>query len=267
MSSDLAALLRLDELRNGEYENVPLTPGHLYGGWSQALALRAAAATVDPRLPLRACTAVFPSPGDAGMPLRIRVQPVRDGRSSAVRQVTASQHGEVRLVMTASFQAEVAGGDWQAPATALPAAPEEIATDTSRLVGMDPVEFRPVGTARVDAGAPVMTPPHPFWARPRTAPPEGPGAAAAVLAFVSDYMLVAVSQQPGSLLPPGARAASLDHALWLHRPVDPAAWLLYDAAPLSIAAGRGLVRGTVRDTSGALVASFTQETITLPPRE
>ncbi|WP_409331492.1 acyl-CoA thioesterase [Trujillonella humicola] len=266
MSTDLAALLRLAELGEGEYENVPLAPGHLYGGWSQALALRAAAATVDPHLPFRASASVFPSAGDAGMPLRIRVQPVRDGRSSAIRQVTVTQHGEVRLLVTASFQAEVAGGEWQAPATALPAGPEQLSTDTSQLVGMDPVEFRPVGNARFDAGAPVMTPPHPFWARPRTTPPDGPGAAAAVLAFVSDYMVVAVSQQPESLLAPGAMTASLDHALWLHRPFDPAAWLLYDAAPLSIAAGRGLVRGTVRDTGGALVASFTQETITLPPR-
>src|SRR5690606_26568414 len=122
----------------------------------------------------------FPSGGDLSMPLTLNVRAVRDGRASAVRLVTVTQGRATPLLMTASFHAGGAGPDWQAPQRPLPVGPDDIAPDAVRLTGMDPVELRPAGPHRVDAGAAVFDPLHPYWVRPHLALPDDSGLHAAV---------------------------------------------------------------------------------------
>ncbi len=266
MPHDFDALLRLHPRGDAAFENEPLAAGHLYGGYTLALAVRAAARTVAPGLLPSSVHAVFPSGGELGSPLTLGVRSVRDGRSSAVRLVTVEQGGNTPLLLTASFHAAGEGTDWQEPRLPMPAGPGGIAPDAVRLMGMDPFEFRPAGRHRVDAGADVFDPLHPYWVRPHQPLPDDPGLHAAVVAFVSDYMVFSAAQVPGSPPPPETRGVTMDHTLWFHCPMDAGEWLLYSAQPVRVRGSRGLVHGTVRTHDGAVVASFAQQVLTFPPR-
>ncbi|MGY1772361.1 acyl-CoA thioesterase [Blastococcus sp. SYSU D00813] len=266
MAHDFDTLLRLHPRGEGAFENEPLVSGHLYGGYTLALAVRAAAATVPAGLLPHSVHAVFPAGGDLGEPLRLDARTVRDGRSSAVRLVTVTQGRSTPLLLTASFHAGGEGPDWQAPHPPLPAPPEDVAPDEVRLMGMDPFEFRPAGRHRVDGGADVFDPLHPYWVRPHLPLADDPGLHAAVVAFVSDYMVFSAAQVPGSPPPPETRGVTMDHTLWFHRPAEAGDWLLYSADPVRVCGDRGLVRGAVRDRTGAVLASFAQEVLTFPPR-
>ena len=266
MAHDFDTLLRLHPRGDAEFGNEPLVPGHLYGGYTLGLAVRAAAGTVSSGLRLSSLHAVFPLAGDSGEPLRLTVEGVRDGRSSAIRQVTARQARGIPLVVSASFHRTSEGADWQPPQPSPPTPPEEIAPDRSLLLAMDPVEFRPAGRHRADTAEDVMASLHPYWARPRVPLPDDPALHAAVVAFTSDYMVVAAAQVPGRRLPPGSGVASMNHSLWFHRPADATDWLLYSAEPVRVSGDRGLVRGAVQDRTGTVVASFAQEVLTFPPR-
>ncbi len=266
MPHDFDSLLRLHPRGDAAFENEPLVSGHLYGGYTLALAVRAAARTVSPGLLPHSVHAVFPTGGELGAPLRMDVSAVRDGRSSALRQVTVAQGGSTPLLLTASFHAGGPGPDWQAPQPPMPAGPEGIPPDVVQLMGMDPFEIRPAGRYRVDGGAPTFAPMHPYWVRPHLPVPDDAGLYAAIVAFVSDYMVFAAAQVPGSPPPADTRGVSMDHALWFHRPVDAGGWLLYSAEATRVHGNRGLVRGTVRTEDGAVVASFAQEALTFAPR-
>lgn len=269
MAHDFDALLRLHPRGDAAFENEPLVEGHMFGGYTVALALRAATRTVGSGMLPGSLHAVFPTAGDTGTPVRLCVQTVRDGRSSAIRQVTAQQEDGLPLLLTASFSTAAQRGegrDWQAPPAPLPAPPEGIEPDRSLLLAMDPLEFRPAGAHRADGGGAVLAPLHPYWARPRAPLPPDPALHAAVVAFTTDYLVVSAAQVPGVLPPPGSRVASVNHSVWFHGPVDAGGWLLYSADPVRVRGDRGLVHGTVRTRDGVVVASFAQEVITLPPR-
>jgi acyl-CoA thioesterase-2 len=148
----------------------------------------------------------------------------------------------------------------------VPSPPESIRPDEVRLMGMDPFEFRPAGPHRVDAGAEVYSLLHPYWVRPHRPLPDDPGLHAAVVAFVSDYVVFAAAQAPGPPPLPETRGVTMDHTLWFHGPIGAGEWLLHSAEPTRIRGDRGVVRGTVRTRDGAVVASFAHETITFPPR-
>ncbi|SEO89392.1 acyl-CoA thioesterase [Trujillonella endophytica] len=267
MAHDFDTLLRLHPRGDDSFQNEPLVEGHLYGGYTLGLAVRAAARTVAPGLLPTSVHAVFPSGGELGSPLTLGVRAVRDGRSSAVRLVTVTQGRGTPLLLTASFHVGGEGPDWQEALPPLPADPDEIAPDEVRLMGLDPFEYRPAGRFRVDAGADVFSPLHPYWVRPhRPLPADDPGLHAAVIAFVSDYMVFSAAQVPGAPPSPETRGVTMDHTLWFHRPVDAGEWLLYSADPVRVLGDRGLVRGTVRTRDGEVVASFAQEALTFRPR-
>jgi acyl-CoA thioesterase-2 len=131
----------------------------------------------------------------------------------------------------------------------------------------DLIEVRPTRPVPADPlGAPV----HPFWARAVEPVSSDDGDVAvtrddarhcAVLAFLSDYLVILsmLAADPTIADPTGTR--TLDQTLWFHRPADLNDWLLFSAEPVSIAHGKGLARGTVHSPAGVLVASFAQEVI------
>jgi acyl-CoA thioesterase II len=267
VNDDLAALLAVEETAPDRFAAVPAGHGHLFGGYTLALALRAAACTVAPHLRPQSLHAYFLDPGVAGRPLAIDVQRWRDGRSFAVRQVSVAQGAATPLLLTASFHVGEEGPDWYDATWDAPPPPEELRPDASMLESIDPVEFRPLGGPRDELPAETLPRLHPYWARPRRPLPDDPVLRACAIAFVSDYMVVSAVQAPDEPTRADSTVVTLDHAVWFHRDAPPDDdWLLFSVGPTSVASARALGRGSVHDRTGRLLASFSQETLARPRR-
>lgn len=256
MPSWIAELVRLDG--SGQTYRTSATFGagpRLFGGLIAAQALAAAAATVDPdRLP-QSLHAYFIKGGRIGVDIEYTVELTRDGRSFNTRRVTAVQDGAAIFEMMASFHRPETTTDWQCsepPAVTL--------QEAVPLPGL-PEKWADHFELRIAPGEPVDWPRQPFWFRTREPVEDDLVLRACALTFISDIGLVSAGRPPGAELPGPGGAASLDHALWLHRPTDVHQWHLYDAVAVSHSDARGLARGTMRREDGTLVASVAQESL------
>ena len=264
MSSAVQRLLRLLDLeRVDDTHFVGSTPsdgpGRLFGGQVASQSLRAATLTVDPSRPPNSMHAYFIRPGSPGTPLELEVELARDGRSFSTRRVTASQDGAPILELLASFHVAEEGDDWQLEAPVDTPPPEELGEIESPLrqfESMLPFELVPV---RRDVAFPVL---HPFWVRVREPLPDDLAMHACALAFISDMGVVGSARAPNSTA--GFGGASLDHAVWFHRPVRADDWLLFSVDPLTNHGARGLAKGTMHTRDGTLVASIAQEALLRP---
>ncbi|MBJ7339358.1 acyl-CoA thioesterase domain-containing protein [Mycolicibacterium sp.] len=247
------------ERHDGDVFMAPQPPAgpssRLFGGLIAAQALAAAGATVEPDKHPQSLHLYFVRGGQYGVDVEMHVVRTRDGRSFDTRQVTAVQNGKTILEMTASFHRPEDGADWH---------PEP----SSSLAFDDAVPKHPdLGfTGRFDIrsmpgdDSPFVLPP--FWIRTRDRIEDGPLVQACTLTFMSDFGPVPVARPPDA--PRGydvGYAASLDHAVWFHRPFVPHDWHRYDVRSLNNSDSRGLVVGSMYDRSGALVASTTQEAL------
>jgi acyl-CoA thioesterase II len=242
----------------------------LFGGLVLAYALHAAAETVpDPLLP-QSLHAYFVRAGAPGKPIDLDVVQVRDGRAFSTRRVTASQEGKVILEMMGSFHVPETGEDWHPPAPRRPG-PDE-ALPVQPLAGVEWFEIRAAGETTTFAGPP-------YWLRVRQPVSDDPVTQACVLTYISDMGLMAAARpaaftmdvnaaaaeaaakSPEERRPLERNAASLDHAIWFHRPFDPHAWHRYEATKLNGNDARGLAQGAFYDTDGTLVASTAQEAL------
>jgi acyl-CoA thioesterase II len=233
-------------------------PSRLFGGQVASQSLRAATLTVDGRPP-HSMHAYFIRPGRPGTPLELSVDRTRDGRSFSTRHVTAAQEDEPIFMLSASFHGAEPGDDWQPPAPSAPS-PEEVGDVDSPLRSfstMSPFEIRPL---RTGASFPVM---HPFWVRLTDPLPDDPALHACAIAFISDMGVVGSARAPRATSAPFA-GASLDHALWFHRPARADEWLLFSVDPITNFGARGLARGTMHTADGVLVASIAQEALLRP---
>jgi len=248
--------------------------GSVFGGQVVGQALSAATQTVAPERGVHSLQAVFLQQGDVSAPILYMVNRIRDGRSFSTRRVVAIQHGREILSLLASFQVEEPGFDHQAPMPTVPG-PDGLLSEmelTERIadripealkaiaLGERPIEIRPVSPLNVLR--PERRPPvkH-VWLRVPEALPDDPALHRYLLAYSSDFHLLLTALQPhgASWLTPGMKVASLDHAMWFHRPFRMDDWLLYTMESPSASGSRGLVRGQVFDRQGQLVASTTQE--------
>ena len=229
--------------------------GRLFGGLIAAQALAAAGATIgDGRVP-QSLHAYFIKGGRVGVDVDYIVEITRDGRSFDTRRVTASQTGVPIFEMLTSFHRPEPTADWQRPATfRLPLA-DATGTVTPPEQWTDHFEFR------VGAGTPLDWPLQPFWFRSREKIEDDPLLQACATVFVSDLGLVSSGRPPGHEEPGQGGAASLDHALWLHRTIDLNQWHCYDAIGVSHHDARGLAFGSIHDSGGRLVASVAQESL------
>jgi acyl-CoA thioesterase-2 len=236
-------------------------PGRLFGGQVASQSLRAAMLTVDPSRPPHSLHAYFIRPGRPGEPLRLSVERTREGRSFTTRQVTASQGDEAVFILSASFHAPEPGDDWQLPPPSDLPGPDDLTPPAieGRFARLSLFELRPVAGPD-PSGIPVV---HPFWARVRGEVPDDPAIHVCLLTFLSDMGVVRSARAPMSTAAPFA-GASLDHALWFHRPARADDWLLFSVDPVSNFGARGLARGTLHDRSGVLVASIAQESLLRP---
>lgn len=240
--------------------------GHLFGGYTLAFALEAASATVNPQMWPQSIHANFIDSGKSGHELRMHVDVLRDTRAFAMRQVTVKMGDLTPLLMQASFHTGEEGPDWAPDVVFDYQDPESLVTDETYLPFMNPIDVRPINGPSLRGPGHRVPQVHPFWVRPYVELPDNHMLHAAVVAFISDYMVVGAAQAPGRDIPDGSLVVTMEHALWFHRPVNANDWLLFTAEPLSSYHGRGVSHGKVYNREGLLVASYVQEVLTRAPR-
>jgi acyl-CoA thioesterase-2 len=234
-------------------------PGRLFGGQVAAQALRAACNTVDPGPRVHSLHGYFIRPGRPHTDLELHVERTRDGRSFTTRHVTAVQEGRAIFELTASFHTDEQGVDWQEapPPIGDPEdAPEPFVGPFNKWQPSNPFIIRPVARERDVFSL------HPCWIKLREEVGDDPHLHACALTFISDIALVSAARAPGKAAIPSG--ASLDHAVWFHRPPNANDWHLYSAASVTNYGARGLARGTMHSRDGRLIASVTQEALLRP---
>ena len=269
---DLLAILDLEPLEHNLFRGRSPRSGwqRVFGGQVVGQALAAACRTVEGRLP-HSLHAYFLLGGDPKAPLIYEVDRIRDGGSFTTRRVVAIQHGRPIFAMSASFHAIEPGFDHQVPPPDVPgpdALPGAGELDVSLIpapvrayfTAESPIEFRPVDTTRY-AARERKEPRFDVWMRATSRLPDDPAIHACVLAYASDLTLLdtALIAHGRTVFDPGIQPASLDHALWFHRPFRADEWLLYTQDSPSAAGSRGFSRGLIFTGGGRLVASVAQE--------
>ncbi|MFK7970930.1 MAG: acyl-CoA thioesterase II [Bacteroidia bacterium] len=275
--SNLTELIRLEKLEENLFRGVSKDIGSasVFGGQVLAQALSAAAQTMDDpdRLP-HSLHGYFILPGDMRIPIIYQVQRTRDGGSFSTRRVTAIQHGKAIFHLAASFQKEEEGHDHQntMPDVPLPHELDDVYTKYKSFfeklpsgwrevfLNERPIDFRPVEL--IDPINPEKHPPlRNVWIRATEALPKEALMHRCVLAYASDFNLLTTAMLPHALsfVQKDLQLASLDHAMWFHRPFRADEWLLYHVDSPSASASRGFCRGSLFTTDGTLVASVAQE--------
>jgi acyl-CoA thioesterase-2 len=273
---ELLDLLRLERIEENLFrgQSQDLGWGAIFGGQVVGQALSAAEQTVPSDRRVHSLHAYFLRRGDASKPVVYDVDCIRDGKSFTTRRVVAIQNGRPIFNLAASFQIEEAGFDHQ---DEMPEAhgPEGLTSELEiarrfadvipermreKFTCDKPIEIRPVEPD--NPLAPTARPPRrEVWFRAAAPLPDRLPVHQYMLAYASDFHLLAASLQPHgvSWMTPGMQMASLDHAMWFHRPFRFDDWLLYVVDSPSASGARGLVRGRFFDREGRLVASTAQE--------
>lgn len=280
-------ILRLE--RDGENSfrgrSLPTLSGRIYGGQVLAQCLTAAGATLveddgGPRV-LHSTHAYFMRAGDLEEPIEFTVERLHDGRSFSARRVHALQFGRPILSLMASFQEVQPGLSHAVTAPDVPA-PEDLPSALELFASIDnpAANFMSDNYAfdirHVDGHVYVRAPEHrtehqALWIRLRSPMPEGDGTLLhqAMLAYQCDQVILepVLRRQGLTWVTPGLHIASLDHAMWWHRPVRVDDWLLYVQESPTAQGARGLGLAKVFDRGGALVATIAQEGMIRVPAE
>ena len=259
-------LIAARRLGDDDFRAEPIGHGFLFGGLTMAMALTAAAATVDDGLVPLSLRCSFLSFGEWG-PTNVSVDRVNTSRSFATRRVDLRQDGDKRVAVSdLLFHRPEAGTDLHyavAPRVAAPNDLEPIQVLFGSVEsGVDPFEVRPAHQRQLSERERF----HPFWARTTERLPDRAAVHCAALAFMSDYLVIRSPFEPGAGQSRGLRSFTLEHTLWFHRPFDAGAWMLFDSSPISESNGRYVSDGTVHDEAGALLASFVQAGFVRPAR-
>lgn len=273
---DLLAVLDLESIELNLFRGSSPTP-HLqrvFGGQVIAQAMVAASRTVEGRLP-HSLHGYFIQPGDPKVPINYLVERLRDGRSYSTRNITATQHGRAIFSMTVSFHAgEQSAFDHQHEIPDVPS-PDKLAVEELSKLRMftelpqrirryyepdRPIQMRPVEIGRY-VGQKIDDGRIHIWIKAAARLPNDPVLHMCALAYASDLSLLdaAMARYGRTLFDGRMISASLDHAMWFHRPFRADNWLLYAKDSPSAQDGRGLTRGLIYKPDGTLVASVAQE--------
>ena len=272
----LLGLLDLEPLEHNIYRghNRDIGSSRVFGGQVLAQALIAARRTVDEPRDAHSLHGYFILPGDVATPIVYFVDRLRDGKSFTTRRVTGIQNGQAIFSMTCSFQVAEEGVEHQVPMPQAPA-PDDLPRELDLIRGMAdriperlravltqdrPIDFRPVNP--VDPFDPdKRAPAQMMWFRALGTMPDDLLQHQAVLAYASDYGLLATALLPHGLTirSPQLQVASLDHSIWFHRPFRVDEWLLYVMDSTTSAGARGFANGSLYTRDGTLVASVAQE--------
>jgi acyl-CoA thioesterase-2 len=253
----------------------PMPHGRVFGGQVLAQSVIAAGRTVNdtegaPRR-IHSLHGYFLRPGDPEHRIRFAVERLRDGHSFSARRVHAIQNGRPILSMITSFQTEAEGVDHQ---DAMPDAPdpESLETLAEVFAGMNDrqstfwskdkaIDLRHVEDAVYIRPSPRVSAQQSVWLKAAGQMPDDPLVNAAVLAYCSDYSLLEPVLRKHGLAwsDRRLRVASLDHAMWFHRPGRADDWILYTQSSPSASSGRGLSAGRMFNSDGVLLATVAQE--------
>jgi len=246
----------------------------VFGGQVIGQALVAASRTVVGDRHVHSLHGYFLRPGDPSVPIIYEVDRIRDGGSFTTRRVVAIQHGEAIFSMSASFQVVEEGLEHQSEMPDVPG-PDDLPSEQElkeKFLSMAPdnirrywererpIEMRPVDMTHYFSKKPL--PPQQYvWVRATGPLPDDERIHQCVLAYASDMTLLDTSLFPHgtSVFNPKIQAASLDHAMWFHRPFRADDWLLYATDSTSSSGSRGMNRGSLYTRDGVLIASTAQE--------
>ncbi|HEX2701342.1 MAG TPA: acyl-CoA thioesterase II [Acidimicrobiales bacterium] len=244
----------------------------VFGGQVAGQALVAAGRTVTEERAVHSLHAYFLRPGDPSVPILYEVDRIRDGRSFTTRRVVAIQHGQAIFNLAASFHLAEDGFDHQLPMPAAPP-PDALPTFAERMAPYRdqlgewytrprPIDIRHVGEPpHVTGGSDRRPPCQQVWFRADGPLPHDALLHACVVTYASDMTLLdsILLAHGTSWLDPDLMGASLDHAMWFHRPFRADDWLLYDQESPSAHGSRGLGQGRIYRGDGAHVVSVVQE--------
>jgi acyl-CoA thioesterase II len=270
---DLVAILDLEVIEVNIFRGVSPDDERqrVFGGQVAGQALVAAARTVAGDRFVHSLHAYFLRPGDPNVPILYEVDRIRDGQSFTTRRVVAIQHGRAIFHLSASFHLVEPGLDHQVPMpTGLPH-PETLPDFKTRMAPYKetlgdwyerprPIDMRyvdPMPIERRGASSPYQR----VWLRADGTLPDDPVLHTCIVTYASDMTLLDTT-----LLPHGiswhdqtVQMASLDHAMWFHRPFRADSWLLYDQGTPSTSNARGLAYGSIFTQDGTMAVSVVQE--------
>lgn len=272
---ELITLLTLERLEANLFRgfNQDIGSPNVFGGQVLGQAMAAASATVEDR-EIHSFHGYFLRPGDKASPIVYDVDLIRDGGSFTTRRVVAIQHGKAIFNASMSFQRAEEGLAHQCDMPEVPP-PEKLSSEQAfRVARADmlpedqreffvrdrPVEMRPVQPEELWS-ADSHPPEQMFWMRAMNAVQAPLALHQAILAYSSDFYLMGTALRPhGKQFVRGnMQSASLDHAMWFHRPFRIDEWLLYIMDSPTASGGRGLNFGKIYTREGVLVASCAQE--------
>lgn len=273
---ELIELIQLEQLDAQTFigQNYQAPWKRVFGGQVLAQSLSAAAQTVEPDRMVHSLHSYFLLTGDISIPIRFEVERVRDGGSFTTRRVVAKQNEEVIFILSASFQKEQPSFGHQVPMpNVLP--PEQLRSDHEFIesykellpdsilesIRTRPFIFKPVENIIPKKGE-VRQPMRHIWLKTNELLGDiTPQLHQQILTYVSDYNLLSTAALPHTqdVFPRDLFMASLDHAMWFHRPFRVDEWLLFAIDSPSTSNSRGFTRGHFFAESGELVASVVQE--------
>ncbi|WP_033295693.1 acyl-CoA thioesterase II [Amycolatopsis jejuensis] len=269
---NLVALLDLEKIEENIYRGVSpaQSPVRVFGGQVAGQALVAAGRTVPEERRVHSLHAYFIRGGDPSVPIVYEVDRIRDGRSFTTRRVVAVQHGKAIFSLSASFQKDEPGIDHAETMPDVPA-PETLPTFLERAEGFGlerfterprPIDVRYIGEppwiTRSTGARPTSSR---VWMRADGTLPDNQLLHVCVLTYASDMTLLdSVLARHGVYWDVDqVLGASLDHALWFHRPFRADEWFLYDSTSPSASGARGLATGRFFTREGTHIATVVQE--------
>lgn len=274
---ELLDILDLEQLEHNLYRgrSHKVSWQRVFGGQVVGQALVAAQRTVDDSRAVHSLHCYFMRPGDPQVPIIYQVDRLRDGSSFTTRRVTAIQHGHAIFSLESSFQVVEDGLEHQMPMPLDVPGPEDLPTQVQLLEQTGhpvpdavrkfwsrerPLDIRPVNTEHYTS-TDKLPPRQNVWLRTVGPVPDDSRLQAAILAYLSDMTLLETTTfAHGKVgLDPQIQMASLDHAMWFHRPHKLDDWLLYTQDSPTAIGARGLARGFLYARDGTLIASTAQE--------
>lgn len=273
---ELLSLLSLERLEEGLFrgQSLDLGFGHVFGGQVMGQALSAAKQTIQTNRQVHSLHSYFLRAGDEHLPIIYDVEMIRDGGSFSARRVKAIQKGRPIFYMTCSFQAPEIGFEHQDKMPDVPS-PETLLNQQAlalslkdklpplvfdNLMAESPIEMRLVDPMN-DMTSDMKPAKRYVWLRANGQMKCDPCMQDYLLAYASDFNFLVTALQPHgkSFLTPGMKMATIDHAMWFHRPFDLSDWVLYSVDSPNACGGRGFVKGQFFNQQGELLASATQE--------
>lgn len=274
---ELLDILDLEQLEHNLYRGRSHKVGwqRVFGGQVIGQALVAAQRTVDDSRAVHSLHCYFMRPGDPQVPIIYQVDRLRDGGSFTTRRVTAIQHGHAIFSLESSFQVVEDGLEHQMPMPLDVPGPEDLPTQVQLLEQTGhpvpdavrkfwsrerPLDIRPVNTEHYTS-TDKLPPRQNVWLRTVGPVPDNSRLQAAILAYLSDMTLLETTTFAHGKVgfDPQIQMASLDHAMWFHRPHKLDDWLLYTQDSPTTIGARGLARGFLYARDGTLIASTAQE--------